>query len=488
MAGVPFIFGNATTSIPLSNLDADFNTPVTIGNTTVGLGNTVTTLGNVTLNNVTITSGSINASVTEAYANANAVVYSNTSNVGVTSTALTFDGTNLGIGTSSPQAKLNIVAFEALRVNDDAGFISFWNASNTTRSGYLQLQSAGVSSLVVNANQPLTFQTNGTERMRIANSGEVGIGASPIGAGLTVSAAGASIYLTDTTGTSNTWRLLAKTSSTNQFRIYDQTQGADRLVIDSSGNVGIGTSSAGTKLDVNGIMRSKTWSLSGSGVTGGTTDFSAGTVTTNSNWGYYFVAPTGSGAIADYAFFNPAGTERARIPNAGGFQCVNSISVGNATPSTSGAGVTFPSTQSASSDANTLDDYEEGTFTPTLIDGSNNQPTSYLAQVGTYTKVGNLVTVQIYLNINVKGATISGSVSIGGLPFTSSGTSNNYQAAYCGFWGTMATSQTWLSGFMNPSTVRIALYKAAASLSTTPMQASDWNNTGDIMYTCSYRI
>ena len=57
MAGVPFIFGNATTSIPLSNLDANFNTGLTIGNTTVGLGNTVTTLGNVTLNNVTINSG-----------------------------------------------------------------------------------------------------------------------------------------------------------------------------------------------------------------------------------------------------------------------------------------------------------------------------------------------------------------------------------------------------------------------------------------------
>ena len=59
MAGVPYVFGNATTSIPLSNLDADFNTPVTIGNTTVGLGNTVTTLGNVTLTNVNIVSGTV---------------------------------------------------------------------------------------------------------------------------------------------------------------------------------------------------------------------------------------------------------------------------------------------------------------------------------------------------------------------------------------------------------------------------------------------
>jgi len=59
MAGVPFIFGNATTSIPLSNLDADFNTGLTIGNTTVGLGNTVTTLGNVTLTNTTISSTAV---------------------------------------------------------------------------------------------------------------------------------------------------------------------------------------------------------------------------------------------------------------------------------------------------------------------------------------------------------------------------------------------------------------------------------------------
>ena len=54
MAGVPNIFGNATTAIPLTQLDANFNTPLTIGNTSVGLGNTVTSLGNLTLANVTI--------------------------------------------------------------------------------------------------------------------------------------------------------------------------------------------------------------------------------------------------------------------------------------------------------------------------------------------------------------------------------------------------------------------------------------------------
>ena len=59
MPGVPYIFGNATAAIPLSNLDANFNTTATLGNAAIGLGNTTTTVGNLTLNNVTINSGSI---------------------------------------------------------------------------------------------------------------------------------------------------------------------------------------------------------------------------------------------------------------------------------------------------------------------------------------------------------------------------------------------------------------------------------------------
>ena len=60
---VPNIFGNATTSIPLSQLDVNFNTVATLGNASIGLGNTTTTVGNLTLTNVTITSGTINSAV-----------------------------------------------------------------------------------------------------------------------------------------------------------------------------------------------------------------------------------------------------------------------------------------------------------------------------------------------------------------------------------------------------------------------------------------
>ena len=56
---VPYTFGNATSSIPLSQLDNNFATAITIGNTAVQLGNTITTINNVTLPNVTITSGTV---------------------------------------------------------------------------------------------------------------------------------------------------------------------------------------------------------------------------------------------------------------------------------------------------------------------------------------------------------------------------------------------------------------------------------------------
>jgi len=61
---VPYTFATATTAIPLSQLDSNFATAITIGNTAVYLGNTTTSFGNVTLTNVTISSGNVSSGVT----------------------------------------------------------------------------------------------------------------------------------------------------------------------------------------------------------------------------------------------------------------------------------------------------------------------------------------------------------------------------------------------------------------------------------------
>ena len=66
---VPYTFGTATSQIPLSQLDANFASTITLGNTAIQLGNTVTTLNNMTLANVTVSSGNVtvnNAVITTA--------------------------------------------------------------------------------------------------------------------------------------------------------------------------------------------------------------------------------------------------------------------------------------------------------------------------------------------------------------------------------------------------------------------------------------
>jgi hypothetical protein len=121
------------------------------------------------------------------------------------------------------------------------------------------------------------------------------------------------------------------------------------------------------------------------------------------------VTDTGSNGTAT---FTMDGTVRAKI-NA------NGLGLGTETPS-SGMGIKFPVTQSASTDANTLDDYEEGTWTPTAYGASTAGTTTYTTQEGSYVKVGKEVTVA--LSLNVSNATGTGSMRIGGLPFTAGAT------------------------------------------------------------------
>ena len=125
------------------------------------------------------------------------------------------------------------------------------------------------------------------------------------------------------------------------------------------------------------------------------------------------------GSVGVYSYsnspvvFGTNNAERARIPAAGGFQSKTTISVGDATPSSSGAGITFPATQSASSDANTLDDYEEGTFSFTVVSGG----TFSGLNEGRYTKIGR----QVFVMLNPGTTAITGNIEFSGLPFAASG-------------------------------------------------------------------
>jgi hypothetical protein len=192
--------------------------------------------------------------------------------------------------------------------------------------------------------------------------------------------------------------------------------GVESMRIDSSGRLLVGsTNTLGTGAGGITSTVSSSYNLSLEKPTGGAIGFYQSGVNTSA-----IEDVSSQGGLRFYTGTSGTITEKVRIPAAGGLQVVNCVSVGNATPAASGAGVTFPATQSSSSDANTLDDYEEGTFTPsyTLDSGS----VSGVSATGTYVKIGKTVTINI--NIYFATATSASGFNLTGLPFIVENTVN----------------------------------------------------------------
>jgi hypothetical protein len=193
--------------------------------------------------------------------------------------------------------------------------------------------------------------------------------------------------------------------------------GSGQFYKDASGLIGIGnatpsTSAASTANNlVIGTSSTSTAGITintGTGSYAGSINFGRGANDGNANYGFLKVDQVNA-----YMGFGVGSTEQMRIPSAGGVQSAGSISVGGATPTISGAGITFPATQSASSNANTLDDYEEGTWTPT--DGSGAGLT-FTGASGYYVKIGKQVTAWAQVTYPVTANTAVARVA--SYPFT----------------------------------------------------------------------
>jgi hypothetical protein len=137
------------------------------------------------------------------------------------------------------------------------------------------------------------------------------------------------------------------------------------------------------------------------------------------------------------------------------------LGVGNAIPSASGSGVTFPATQSASSDANTLDDYEEGNWTPAVAVASGSITANATLTLGKYTKVGRLVTLTGLIYIDSVSAP-SGSFSVTSCPFVT-GTGYGFRSSGSAYGSDLkSTATTALGCFMVDASGTLYFKKFAA--------------------------
>lgn len=157
------------------------------------------------------------------------------------------------------------------------------------------------------------------------------------------------------------------------------------------------------------------------------------------------------------------------------------------TTNVSGGQLKFPAAQSASSDANTLDDYEEGTWTPTLTGSVSNPTLTYGLQRAEYVKVGQFVNASVFLSwTGLSGG--SGDVNIS-LPFAVLSSPGSYGGGAISQIDlvTYSAGRTFVGMQPLSGSAAARIGQSGSGVGTNTIECSQLPAAGSIVFTCSYR-
>ncbi len=160
------------------------------------------------------------------------------------------------------------------------------------------------------------------------------------------------------------------------------------------------------------------------------------------------------------------------------------FTIGTAGLITTRGQIAFPATQNPSTDVNTLDEYEEGTFTPVLSFGGATTGITYSIQTGSYVKIGKLVFAQARIILTSKGSA-TGQARLN-VPFGNENTNQNYTPISIGYFQSMVGLGGALSGYVEINSTSVNLTTHGAT-GTTLLTDTSFSNTSDIIYSVVYK-
>jgi hypothetical protein len=377
---------------------------------------------------------------------------------------------NVGIGTSSPSQKFHVEDTTASNtstyiqvVSGNAGNagIAFGDSDADLRGGLLYN----------NADDALRFFKSGfTEAMRIDSSGNVGIGRTSGGPRLEVGVPASATRqeaFNATNGSNADFKVGIKTGetligpSTSTPLIFTNSNNTERMRIDSSGRVGIGTSSPQRTLHVNSGLENTAAEFESN-------DGSAYIAfSDNSTTNFIYQGAEGN----NFVFGN--GSEAMRIDSSGNLDLTNG---GGNIIMANGAGIDFSASEGGGASSSILDDYEEGTWTPDVTSGT----VTY--NQATYTRVGNLVTVRANISSFSDRTTASG-ITFTGLPFSAA--SNNRAVGAC--MARYFNAGDWPTIYMPNTGSNYYVYNCTVGNNWLLLQHNHLNSSNSAMYfTFSY--
>jgi hypothetical protein len=426
---------------------------------------------------------------------------------------------NVGVGTNNPSYLLDVSP------TSNGGEIARFKSDTTN---------AAADVLIVdqdNSNTRAALQVQGnagsTECLFVGSNGNVGIGTSSPAHKLDVNSGAtnqvalfestdetAYIELADSTGSAQLITL-----GSGDLRISTGGSGAGNLgtsglYITQGQDVGIGDDSPSYKLDVNGTGRF-VGQLTSDGVleandalevngyirgpanNEGVLLLQAGASSSNSGTGAnieLYPSNHATTSVRNNAYYD-AGVHVFR-PQDGSvanflITAAGDVAIGPAAPAHAldvtgtgrfSTGVTFGSDTAA---ANKLDDYEEGTWLPAITFGGGNTGVSYNYQVGTFTKIGDLVTASCYMTLSSKGSS-TGAAVLTGLPVASRNLTANLVPA------TLRLSNISFADFPmawnQTSSTDIHLQETTNSGTTTNLTDANFSNSSEVMISISYRV